>query len=359
MSDPEETAIETRAIFVCGDRSFTIRDVIDAALFRGELEPEWRNLLRLLAAERKADEQDLELEGDGIDLAAERFRYDHDLITAEETEQWLAQRGLNLSDFSNFFVRHYWGEQWDKVETETIDYLTAPNEMHDLLNNELILSGELNRMTQRLSWRVAALRATAEGEVDPQLIAEEETRFFERSGLSQDQLDGWLQGLGRDPEWFRDLLAMEAIHRRDCGALLSRQARAREIAALRLPLTRFEVETIELDSLDAAREALLCAREDGMSMEEVAAEGRYPYRHPEVLLEEIPEELQQKFLSVHPGEILDPIARGDGFHICRVVGKAEPDLDDPVVTKRAEERILDRHFSDLTTRYIQWHIFLS
>ena len=118
---------------------------------------------------------------------------------------------------------------------------------------------------------------------------------------------------------------MEAIHRRDCDALLSQQAREREIAALRLPLTRFEVETIELDSLDAAREALLCVREDGMSMEEVATEGRYPYRHPELLLEEIPEELQQKFLSVHPGEILEPIAHGDGFHLCRVIGKEEPD----------------------------------
>ena len=108
-------------------------------------------------------------------------------------------------------------------------------------------------------------------------------------------------------------------------------AREHEMAALRLPLTRFEVETIEVDSLDAAREALLCVREDGMSMEEVAAEGRYPYRHPEVLLEEIPEDLQQKFLSVPPGDILDPIARGDGFHVCRVIGKAEPDVDDPVV----------------------------
>ena len=152
---------------------------------------------------------------------------------------------------------------------------------------------------------------------------------------------------------------MEAIHQRDCAALLSPAAREREIAALRLPLTRFEVETIELDSLDAAREALLCARDDGMAMEEVAAEGRYPYRHPEVLLEEIPEDLQQKFLSVQPGEILEPIARGEGFHICRVVGKAEPDLEDPVVKKRAEERILNRHFADLTARHIQWRLLLA
>ena len=359
MSDSEATATKIRVIFVCGDHSFTVCDVIDAALFRGELEPEWKNLLRLLAAEKKADEQDIEFDDDAIDAAAERFRYDHDLITAEETEQWLAARGLALGDFSGFFMRHFWGEQWDDVEPAAIDYLSAPNEMHELLINELILSGELDRMAQRLSWRVAARCATADDTVDPQLIVDEETRFFERSGLNGDQLAGWLQGLGRDPEWLRDALAMEAIHRRDCAALLSRQARAREIAALRLPLTRFEVEMIELDSLDAAREALLCARDDGMSMEEVAAEGRYPYRHLQVLLEEIPEDLQQKFLSVHPGEILDPIPRGDGFHICRVISKAEPDLDDPVVTKRAEERILDRHFSDLNTRHIPWRILLA
>src|SRR4030095_3705274 len=165
---------------------------------------------------------------------------------------------------------------------------------------------------------------------------------------------GGLHRLCRDVEWLRDTLVMEAIYRRNCAALLSRQAREREIAALRLPLTRFEMETIALDSLYAAGEALLCAREDGMSMEDVAAAGSYPYHHPEVLLEEIPEDLQQKFLSVRPREVLDPIARGDGFHLCRVIGKKEPDLDDPLVTERADQRILDRHFSNMTTRYIRW-----
>ena len=43
--------------------------------------------------------------------------------------------------------------------------------------------------------------------------------------------------------------------------------------SLRLRLTRFEIERIELESRDAAKEALFCVREDGMSMEEVATEG--------------------------------------------------------------------------------------
>jgi hypothetical protein len=359
MSDTQATLIDAKVIFVCGHREFSVRDLIDAAHFRGELEPAWEKLLRRVAAEKKADEQDLEFDDEAIDTAAEQFRYEHDLITAEETEHWLAERGLTLSDFGAYFVRHYWSEQWEEIESEAVDYLSAPNELRELLTSELNLSGELDRMAQRLSWRVAARCAVQGQAVDPQLIAAEQALFLERSGVSGDQLADWLERLGRDPEWFSDALAMEAIRRRDCAALLSRQAREREIAALRLPLTRFEVETIELDSLDAAREALLCAREDGMSMEEVAAEGRYPYRHPELLFEEIPEELQQKFLSVHPGEILEPIAHGDGFHLCRVIGKAEPEVDDPAVKARAEKRILERHFADLTTRHIQWRTLLA
>jgi hypothetical protein len=46
----------------------------------------------------------------------------------------------------------------------------------------------------------------------------------------------------------------------------SSHKRAREKSPASASLTRFEMETIELDSLDAAREALLCVREDGMSM---------------------------------------------------------------------------------------------
>ena len=358
-TDTEPALIESKVIFVCEDRSFTGRDIIDAAIFRGELEPEWKHLLRLLAAERRAEEENLEFEDDAIDTAAEQFRYQHDLITAEETEQWLAQRGLTLADFSAYFVRNYWGGKWDDVEGEELEYFSAPNELHKMLIDELILCGELDRMAERFSRRISSRCEVGETKADAEAIEKERAAFFERSGMSAEELPAWLEKVGRDQEWFEDALTMEAIYLQSMSGLLSQQARQHQLAALRLPLTRFDVETIELDSLDAAREALLCAREDGMSMEEVAAEGRYPYRHPEVLLEQVPEDLQQKFLSVHPGDILEPIARGDGFHLCRIIGKEEPDLNDPVVQERADQCILDRHFSDLTTRFIQWRLLLA
>lgn len=354
MSEQNTPAIDGTIVFVSGKHPWTVRDIIEAAHFRGELQPACDELLRLVAAEAKGETEELEYDDAAVDAAAETFRYEHDLITAEETEQWLAQRGLTLGDFAAYFVRHYWGERFEEVEAEVIDCFAASAEMREMLTRELVLSSEMDRMAARLSWRVAALSGNETLQTDA--LAEEESQFLERHNLGEDDVVDWLAKLGRDEQWLRHCLRLEAAYHRDCRLLLSRAACEREIAALRLPLTRFELETIELDSIDAAREALLCARDDGMSMKEVAAEGRYPYRQPELLLEQIPEELQQQFLSVYPGQILDPIARGDGFHLCRIVRKAEPDLEDPEVKQRAEERILDRHFANLTARHVQWRL---
>ena len=158
-----------------------MRDLIDWAAFRGELGPIWKELLRLVAAEAKADESELELDDSEIDAAAESFRYSHDLITAEETERWLEQRALSLDDFSDYFVRHYWGNKIDDVEPEPIEYASAPNELRGLLVAELNLSGEMEHFAKRLSWRVAGSLEAGSNAVAPESLAAERRRFLERS----------------------------------------------------------------------------------------------------------------------------------------------------------------------------------
>jgi hypothetical protein len=103
----------------------------------------------------------------------------------------------------------------------------------------------------------------------------------------------------------------------------------------------------------------MCVRDDGMTMEDVAKEGRYPFRKMEVVLEQIPDELQQKFLSSTPGSLLEPTAREDGFVLTRLLQKKEPKLDDADVSKRVEQRILARHFADLSSGRIQWRILVN
>ena len=88
-------------------------------------------------------------------------------------------------------------------------------------------------------------------------------------------------------------------------------------------------------------------------MEEVATEGGYPYRRSQFLLEDLPVESQQRFLSVSAGNVLEPVARGDGFELSRVVNKIEPHADDPTVKSRIDQRLLSRHFSELMSKYAQ------
>ncbi|HEY2625758.1 MAG TPA: hypothetical protein VGI41_03280 [Candidatus Udaeobacter sp.] len=351
-NETESVSHDDLIVCACGDQEYTARDAIAAALFRGELDSKWKEFLRCVEAEKRADEQDLEFDDDAIATAVEAFRYEHDLITAEETEAFLANRGLTLDDFTDYFARHYYASAIpEKVLPQNIDYISASAELRQLFSAELIFSGELDRITTQLMWRLAA--RCAEKEVDSEALAAEERRFFDRNKIVPAKLPDWLERLGLDLGWFNEMVTMEAGYRRRCDALLVPQARQRELAMLRLPLTRFETEVIELESRDAAQEALFCVREDGLSMEEVAIEGRYPYRRVDFLLEDIPGDGQQRFLSVSAGDVLEPVARGDGFELCRIIEKIEPQPDDPSIKLRVDQRLLNRHFSELASKYTE------
>jgi hypothetical protein len=305
-----------------------------------------------VAAEKRADELDLDLDESAIASAAEAFRYEYDLITAEETEGWLANRGLTFDDFTEYFARQYYANTLhEEIVADEIEYSSASDELRELFLTELILSGELDRMTNDLMCRLAA--RCAGKEPTPDAIRAEKRKFLDRNNIESAKLAHWLKQMNRDSKWLDEMLAIEAAYRKHCDTLLVPEARQRELMALRLPLTRFETEVVELESHDAAKEALFCIREDGTSMEEVAAEGRCPYRRVSFILQDIPADAQQKFISSAAGDILGPISRGDGFELYRIIKKLEPQTADPSVQSRIDERLLERHFSELASRYVQ------
>src|SRR3954454_68687 len=96
MPSTESVSHHDLVLCACGEREYKTRDIIDAALWRGDLKPSLDRFLMRLEAEKRADELEMDFDDNELDAAAEAFRYERDLITAEETEQWLAARGLNL-----------------------------------------------------------------------------------------------------------------------------------------------------------------------------------------------------------------------------------------------------------------------
>src|SRR6187551_2912720 len=157
MSSTESVSPHDVVVCACGTQEYTARDAVDAAIFRGELEEKWQAFLRHVAAAERADELELELDESAISAAAEEFRYRHDLITAQETEAWLANRGLTFEDFSDYFARQYCvGAVDEGLSPERIEYTYAAPELRHLFIAELILSGALEDMTVKLMWRLAA-----------------------------------------------------------------------------------------------------------------------------------------------------------------------------------------------------------
>jgi hypothetical protein len=352
MAITESTSGLHLLVCTCGEREYTARDAIDAAIFRGELDVKWKEFLHEIAAESRADELELEADESVISSAAEAFRYEYDLITAEETEAWLSNRGLTLDDFADYLTREYYASTLhEEIIPDEVEYRSADAELRQSFLAALILSGELDRMTGDLIVRLAA-RCAGKDQPSDTIVAEKR-KFLHRNGITSAELADWLEQLKRDSKWLDEMLVMEAAYRKHCDTLLVHEARQRELLALRLLLTRFETEMIEVESLDAAREALFCVREDGMSMEEVASEGGYPYRRAEFILEDLPVDAQHRFLSVSAGEMLKPVAHGDGFELCRILKKIEPQPDDPNVKSRIDQRLLDRHFAELTSKYTQ------
>src|SRR2546423_1166755 len=356
---PEDQPItpENRVIFSGGERGFTAKDVVDCALVRGEIDPLWKEFLRVAECDRLANERELELDDSALDSAAIAFRYKHDLITAEETERWLEDRGVSLAEFSDYFARQYWGRSYSgTLDPPKSSYQMASPEKKDLFLVDLILSGSLDRMTERLSYRVAA--QADEASDNNASLDHERAGFFAAAKINQAELADWLAHLGRDQEWLDKPLAAEAVYQRRVSQILTKQALKKELGPMQLNLPLFQLETVEVDSRHAAAEVVACVRNDGMEMSEVAEESRYPFHSSEVLLEDIPAEQQQKFLSVKAGTLFDPIPRGDSFEVWRVKTRTEPSLQDATIRARLGKRIIDRCFNELLSKYIDWKFFL-
>jgi hypothetical protein len=360
MKDVEDSRCSTlaTAVFAAGDRRFDAADIVEAAWFRGDLPPLWQEFLAGIAGERRAEEDGLEPEGEALQNLSEDVRYKHDLITAEETETWLTARNLTLDNLTAYAHRRFWREHTAAPALPAdLGYLEATPEQREQFIGDLFFGGQLDELARQLSWRVAGSVATIPS--DPALsnrLEAERARFSQRTASDPGKLSQWLGQLGRDGPWFESQLAQESSHRWNCDQASTTENRARTLANLRLPLTCFEVELMDLESADAVSEACFCLSTDGLSMDELAGQEHNRVERREILLEEFPEELQQQFLSAESGHVLPLITTDDRFQVCRVVNKREPALADEKVLARVDAELLAGHFENLVTKQIVWLI---
>src|SRR5262249_34957335 len=111
---------------------------------------------------------------------------------------------------------------------------------------------------------------------------------------------------------------------------------------------------LALDDADAAREALLCMRLDGLEPTAVASRARRDLRRLSTTLADAPEWLAPHVVRLDEGSVIGPVRHDPGFAVVVVESKREPTLDDPAVRERAEASVVARAARRQAAARIAW-----
>jgi hypothetical protein len=128
----------------------------------------------------------------------------------------------------------------------------------------------------------------------------------------------------------------------------------RELELGRLEWIRLECRVIQFETEPLAREAALCLREDGLAIEDVAADAHAPVQEMRFYLGELDPEVQPRLLAAVPGELVGPVPFDQGHALFLVVDKTLPTEADPELRQRVENRAVARVVADQVNRRVRW-----
>jgi hypothetical protein len=321
---PRLGVLAGRSLFTVAGRTYAWEDVLLAAQLRGELGTLERQTRQGLACLKRLAAEAADPPTETVRAAATVFRYDRNLLAAEELEAWLDARGLAISDWNGYLRRLVLRERWeDEVERIEAAFAVGDEEVEAALPAEAICTGFLQRAAERLAEDAALADAS------------------DAAGQSADRAES-IATLAQ---------AADAVRAR----VPSAPEVQREVAAHALDWIRIEAETLELEDTEAAREAALCVRVDGRPLTDVADDCGVPARAVVLYLGDADPELQAALASATPGELIGPVARGAGHLLLQLRAKAEPSPEDPELGRRAAAvlaaRSIDRELRDR----VVWH----
>ena len=322
--NPPLGVLADRSLFTVAGRTFGWEDVLLAAELRGELGPLERQTRQGRACVRRLMAEAGVVPAEAVRAAATVFRYDRNLLAAEELEAWLDARGLSVADWNGYLRRLLLRERWvDELERIESEFAVADEEVEAALLAEAVCSGFLRREAEQLA-EDAALAAADDAVEDSS----------DRRTLIADLARGAEAARSRVP---------------------SPPDVEREVAAHALDWIRIEAETLELADAEAAREAALCVRVDGRPLTEVADECGVPANALVLYLGDAAPELRGALVSARPGELIGPVEHGAGHMLVQVGAKTEPSAEDPELGRRAAAVLAARAVERELRDRVVWH----
>ncbi len=351
-----------RAVFAVGNRTYCWEDVVLAAKLRGEWDAFERRLRQGLACVKRAEELGEGPSEEELEAAAGDFRYERDLVAAEEMEAWLERRGLSVEEWMGYVLRERLRRDLS-ADLEEIEegFPVDGDELAAALAAEGFCSGDFRGFAIRLAARAAGVEGmreslaadSAEARPDGHASSPFETFPFDTLPLA-------LQNIPPDQlrDRLQDVARVEADFQRFRNSVLTPDAVRAQVAAHRLDWIQLGCRVVSFPAEDMAREAALCVREDGQDLEEVAVETCCALREGRFFLEDLDASLRDALLASTRGELLGPLAMDGEFALVLVTDKVMPSESDPEARLRAEDRIVDAAVDREMERRVRWNDLL-
>ena len=312
-------AAARRRVFSVGHVDYVWADVVVFAHQGGAWARLEQEVREGLACMRHAEETGTTLSPAEVAASARAFRYERRLITAEETEAWLAERRIDVAQWMGFIRRTL----LRKLHAANLAALTAAfpatdEEVAGLTWPTGVCGGCLGALALELAGRAAVHARIMES--DP----------------------GTTQGLDDTFALFRAEMLTPATLRET-------------VSSRHLDWLRVVREEIRFVREGAAAEALLGLRQDGLDMAEVAQLADAELQRHDSYLEDVEPELRPLLLGAREGEVLGPLLRDDGCSVVKVVAKILPSLDQLDVRRRAERDVISLAVRREVEERVRWH----
>ena len=337
-----------QAVFTVGGQRYYWEDVVLAGLASGEWDLPERDLRYGLACLARARAEHVLPENEELRAAAAAFRYERDLISADEASGWLARWKVRPEDWMDYLRRALLRRRWCADVASIADrFPPSAAEIEAARHAEAVCSGTLPRLARKLAERaactvgaeVASTELAAHDAAGDELLA-----AGERLGIPRHRTRERLEVLARVERSYH------AVRRR----VLSARAVCGEIRAHQLEWTRAACDSIEFESEAAAREALLCVRADGQSLRDVAVAAHRTPAMRRLYLDELPQGLGDRVAGARPGDAFGPLAIDGSFVVLQLRAKILPSESDPEIIGRAEESLFSRVAQRELLPGVQW-----
>lgn len=281
-------------------------DVVALAKLRGDWDELAAQVRAGLAALDGLEARGEPLPDEELEAAARQFRYDRDLLAADELADWLQRHRLSTADWSGYLSRALARAR----EPDAPGDNRAP-EVEAAVWAEGICSGRLEALARELAQLAAVSPGAPLERLDPA---------------------------------FDDF----------CAEAVDEDAVGRELEANRLEWLRFRYDAVVAEDDGTAHELVLCVRSDGDSLAAAAGRAGLDLLEDDCWLDELHPAVATRFLAAKPGELVGPVPVDDGFVVARVVEKTAPSLEDEAVRTRAQEAAVSRALSRVVADRVVW-----